>query len=92
MHSLGPPVEECYNCSRKLVSYLATGVKLFTSIGVKTVEKVTLRCKECNLIYGPIQFGNKHTEGFQFYTEEQLIVEVTDTVYFFWSGSVALRK
>ena len=31
---LGPPAMECYNCSRSLVSYLTTGVKLYTCAGI----------------------------------------------------------
>ena len=79
---LAPPALECYGCSKPLVSYLTTAVKLYTCAGIKQIEKVILRCKECCLIYNPTQFGNKDALGFQFYAEEQPIVEVTDTVYF----------
>ena len=79
---LGPPAIKCYSCSRRLVSYLTTNVKLYTCEGVKRREKVALQCKECNLIYSLTQFGNKHTLGFQYYLEQQPVVEVTDAVYF----------
>lgn len=79
---LGPPAVKCYSCSRRLVSYLTTSVKLYTCEGMKRREKVVLQCKECNLIYSPTQFGNKHTLGFQYYLKQQPVVEVTDTVYF----------
>ena len=79
---IAPPCGECYSCKRPLVSYLTTDVKLYTCVGLKPIEKVILRCKECNLIYNPTQFGNKHTQGFQFYEKEQPILEVSDTVYF----------
>ena len=79
---LGPPAIKCYSCSRRLVSYLTTNVKFYTCEGVKQREKVALQCKECNLIYTPTQFGNKHTLGFEYYPEQQPVVEVTDAVYF----------
>ena len=79
---LGPPALECCGCRKPLVSYLTTSVTLYTCSGVRQVEKVTLRCKECSLIFNPTQFGNKHVQGFQFYPDEQPIVEVSDTVYF----------
>ena len=61
---LGPPATKCYSCSRRLVSYLTTNVKLYTCEGVKRREKVALQCKECNLIYSLTQFGNKHLPWF----------------------------
>ena len=39
---LGPPAIKCYSCSRRLVSYLTTNVKLYTCEGVKRREKVAL--------------------------------------------------
>lgn len=77
-----PPVTDCYSGSRKLVSYLTTEVKLYTCGGVKKKEKVALQCKACSMVYNPVQFGNKHQIGFQFYPEEQGIIGVTDTVSF----------
>ena len=79
---LGPPAMECYSCSRSLVSYLTTGVKIYTCAGVQEMEKITLQCKECHLIYTPTQFGNKHRQGFQFYHKEQPVIEVNNKVYF----------
>ena len=81
----GPPVFECYKCNR---SYLTTNVMLYTCEGVKRGQKIALQCKECSLIYNPTQFGNKHVLGsgnklgFQFYFQQQAVVEITDPVYF----------
>ena len=60
---LGPPALECCGCRKPLVSYLTTFVTLYTCSSVQQVEKVILRCKECNLILNPTQFGNKHVQG-----------------------------
>ena len=93
---LGPPAIKCYSCSRRLVSYLTTNVKLYTCEGVKRREKVALQCKECNLIYSLTQFGNKHTLGFQYYLEcsNQLLKSLMQFILrgICWNGSAVWRK
>ncbi len=56
---LAPPVSECYICEKRLVAYHTCSVKYFSTAGVKVVDKVTLRCLECDLFYNFAQYGNK---------------------------------
>ena len=89
---LGPLVSECYSCSRQLVSYLTTEVKLYTCAGVKKMEKVALQCKECSMIYNPVQFGNNHQVGFQ-WNKELLKSQIQSALRgICWTGNVVLHR
>ena len=79
--SLAPPLHHCYDCEQPLVSYNSCQVKCYTTNGVSTGRKFTLRCLRCNLYYNYAQFGNKRLNGFRFYPMQQSFVEASDTVY-----------
>ena len=79
---LGPPLTCCLNCNQNLVHNHVTDIKIYSFDGVDRGKKVTLRCKDCKLLYNYSQFGNKHDQGFRFYSEPQPYIEVSDTVYF----------
>ena len=81
---LSPPVQACLECDRRLVSYHTANVKYYTTSGVKKVEKITLRCQHCRILYNYSQFGDKSESGFRFYPSDckPAAIEVSDTVYF----------
>ena len=57
---LAPPVAECSNCGKGLVSYHSCNVKLYTLNGLQDGVKMTLRCLDCRLLYNYSNYGNKH--------------------------------
>ncbi len=79
---LAPPVSCCFDCEQRLVSHHTCAVRCFATTGLKVGRKVTLRCKDCRLIYGYSQFGNKGDLGFRFYPVEREYVEASDTSLF----------
>ncbi len=56
---LAPPVSHCIECDKRLVSYHNCSVRYFSRTGSKLVEKVTLRCLHCRVLYNYAQYGNK---------------------------------
>ena len=80
--TLGPPVTSCYSCGRNLIRNHVTKIKCYSTIGVKGGQKVTLRCKECQVSYNYSKFGNKHENGFRHYSSAQPYSEASDTIYF----------
>lgn len=81
MEILAPPTSNCFKCKSQLVSQnkICT-VTLFTIESVKTVMKLSCRCKDCKLNYGYSMFGNVE-EGYHFYKEERPYVEASDDVF-----------
>lgn len=79
---LGPPVSQCYDCDRNLVAYHTCAAKYYTCRGAAVVDKVTLRCNNCDLFYNYAMFGNKERLGFRHYPFEREAVEASDCVYF----------
>ena len=77
---LAHPVSHCLQCNDNLVSYVCE-VQYYTTLGVESADKVTLRCLRCQLFYNYSQFGNKK-DGFCFYPNnlQQVAVEATDGV------------
>jgi hypothetical protein len=78
---LAPPVENCYECQRRLASYNSCLVKCYTTKGAVKCRKFTLRCIECKLLYNYAQFGNKRDLGFRYYPVQREFVEASDTTY-----------
>lgn len=78
---LGPPTSSCYECGSDLVQYHRCSVKCYNTQGFQPAQKITLRCKECKLLYNCNQFGNKRELGFRFYPEARDYVEAKDTVF-----------
>ena len=80
---LAPPVSACVQCGNQLVSNHTCKIKYYTEEGAIAylIDKVTLRCMKCKLIYNVTQYGNKSEVGFRFYQMTGDIVEATDTVY-----------
>ena len=81
---LGPPVTSCYSCGRNLIRNHVTKIKCYSTIGVKGGQKVTLRCKECQVSYNYSKFGNKHENGFRHYSSAQPYIEAS------YSGAATL--
>lgn len=78
---LGPPVCQCYECDRNLVAYHTCAAKYYTCRGATVVDKVTLRCTNCDLFHNYAMFGNKKI-GFRHYPIKREAVEASDCVYF----------
>lgn len=78
---LAPPVSHCLQCGNQLVSYHTCKVRYYTEQRAMLVDKVTLRCMGCKLLYNITQYGNKSDLGFRFYPKIGETVEATDTVY-----------
>lgn len=79
---LSPPTSDCYQCNSPLVKNHECGIRYYSAEGLRTGVKVTLRCKKCSIIYNYAQYGDKERSGFQFYPEQRLAVEVSDTLFF----------
>ena len=79
---LGPPVNRCYDCENNLVAYHTCTVKYYTCKGATVVDKITLRCTHCDLLYNYSMFGNKEMLGFRHYPNQREAVEASDCVYF----------
>lgn len=77
---LGPPTASCYQCGSGLVQYHQCSVKCYSTQGFQAAQKITLRCKECKLLYNYSHFGNKRELGFRFYPDARDYVEAKDTV------------
>ncbi len=79
---LAPPTRSCLECGKDLTTYHTCEVKYYSLQGFATVDKLSLRCQDCGLLYNYSQYGNKHTLGFRYYDVERDSVEVNDCVYF----------
>ncbi len=79
---LCPPIDECTSCKQKLVMYHQCLIRIYTTRGLRTAKKFTLRCKKCSILFNYAMYGNKEATGFQFYHSEREYIEVSDTLYF----------
>ena len=78
---LVPPVVQCFDCEKGLVTNHVTKVKCYSCTGASFGTKITLRCKHCSISYNYSQFGNKRENGFRYYPMRQEYVEASDTVF-----------
>ncbi len=79
---LAPPTRVCLECGKDLTTYHDCTVKYYTLQGFATIDKLSLRCQDCELLYNYSQYGNKHSLGFRYYDVKRDNVEVNDCVYF----------
>lgn len=56
-------------------------VTVYTLAGPEIALKQTLKCKGCVFIYNYSMYGKKLTEGEYYYSNEQPLLEVSDTSY-----------
>ena len=78
---LGPPVEHCLMCSRKLQLHnKPTLAVCYTTLGPLPAAKVTLRCAACRTNYRYDQYGGG-AEGYRYYDQPQPFVRASNTTY-----------
>ena len=78
--ALLPPVVECFDCERTLVTNHVTRVRCYSCTGASFATKITLRCKCCSISYNYSQFGKKSENGVRYYPARQEYVEASDAV------------
>ena len=79
---LCPPTSSCYQCASPLVKNHECSIRYYSTEGLRTGVKVTLRCKKCSITYNYAQDGDKGRSGFKLYPEQRPAVEVSDTLFF----------
>ena len=66
LHVLAPPVQTCLKCS---VAFHTCSTKHYSCNNAYNVKKYTRRCAKCNLLYNYSQYGDKHQQGFHYYSQ-----------------------
>ena len=78
---LCPPTNTCYYCNANLVLYHQCNVRLYSTSGVRKGEKITLRCKQCSIVYNYARYGSMNENGSRFYETARDAIEVSDTLF-----------
>lgn len=78
---LGPPVTVCLECDETLhIHNPPVRVLCYTNTGPLPAQKITLRCKNCNITYRYHQYGNS-TKGYRFYHDRRSFVQASNVCY-----------
>jgi hypothetical protein len=88
--TLSPSVSCCINEKCHMLGRIGSLVKhhdpitvtVYTLAGPEITLKQTLKCKGCSFIYNYSMYGKKLTEGEYYYSNEQPLLEVSDTSYY----------
>ena len=78
---LAPPTDCCLHCGSSLqIHHEPTTVICFTLNGPVPAQKVTLRCKKCQISYRYEQYGNRE-KGYQYYPQPRPMVHGSQLMY-----------
>lgn len=78
---LAPPTDICFQCGSSLqLHHEPTTVICISLKGPLPAQKVTLRCRNCNINYRYEQFGNAN-RGYRYYSQQRPLVHGSQMVY-----------